>query len=278
MLDFSLIDETFDINNTENYELSIQFFLNGFSFCIFDKIRQKFILLERNNNFTNTNDIFNLISNNNYFKQKYSNIKIIVESAKSTLLPEGLFSDANVKKIYNFNFDDINNKTVFYNKLKAAQAYNIFTIDNVLLEKINNVFYKYNIYNQLSPYIESNLNFYKNKLQQPIVFINSSYDFFDILVIQNNKLILSNSYKYKTIEDFVFYVMYIYDQLNLNAEKIETKISGIIDVKTELYKLLKKYIKKISIPKRYKDFTYSYTFNQIKQQEFYNLFNLTLCE
>ncbi len=277
MLDFSLIDETFDINNTENYELSIQFFLNGFSFCIFDKIRQKFILLERNNNFTNTNDIFNLISNNNYFKQKYSNIKIIVESAKSTLLPEGLFSDSNVKKIYNFNFDDINNKTVFYNKLKAAQAYNIFTIDNVLLEKINNI-YKYNIYNQLSPYIESNLNFYKNKLQQPIVFINSSYDFFDILVIQNNKLILSNSYKYKTIEDFVFYVMYIYDQLNLNAEKIETKISGIIDVKTELYKLLKKYIKKISIPKRYKDFTYSYTFNQIKQQEFYNLFNLTLCE
>ncbi len=278
MLDFSLIDETFDINNTENYELSIQFFLNGFSFCIFDKIRQKFIFLERNT-FNDNDLIISELENNKYFKYNYKTIKILIESEKSTLLPEGLFSDENINKIYKFNFGDKSkNETIIYNKLKTAQVYNIFTINNLLLNKIKLIFNKYNIYHQLSPFIESNLKQHKNKLQKPKLFINSCNNFFDIIIIQNNEIILSNSYKYTNIEDFVFYVMYIYDQLKLNPEEIETEISGIIDIKTELYKFLKKYIKKVIIPKRPKDFTYSYTFNQVKQQEFYNLFNLILCE
>ena len=40
-----LIDETFDKDRTETYELSIQVSLNGFSFAVKDTIRNTFIVL-----------------------------------------------------------------------------------------------------------------------------------------------------------------------------------------------------------------------------------------
>jgi len=45
MVELELIDETFDKDRTEVYELSIQACLNGFSFAIKDTIRNTFIVL-----------------------------------------------------------------------------------------------------------------------------------------------------------------------------------------------------------------------------------------
>ena len=45
MYEKELFDETLDINSTSNYEISIQVSLNGFSFCLLDIHRNKFVML-----------------------------------------------------------------------------------------------------------------------------------------------------------------------------------------------------------------------------------------
>jgi len=45
MQKLELIDETFDPDRTELYEISIQFTLNGYSFCVKDTVRNCFIAL-----------------------------------------------------------------------------------------------------------------------------------------------------------------------------------------------------------------------------------------
>lgn len=277
MLDFQLIDETFDKNNTTNYGLSIQVFLNGFSFCIFDTIRQKFILLEKNT-FDDFALLLNSFDENIFFKYKYKVVKIIIESERSTLLPEGLFSKENINKIYNYNFGDSEDLKIYYNKLKTANSYIIYSANKEVINKLNSVFTNYIIYNQATPFIENTLIENKNKLLYPKIFINSSLNFYDILIVEKNEITLHNTYTYKSIDDFVFYAMNIFEQHNLNPENIKLEIMGLIDEKSDLLKLLKKYIKKISIAKRSKDFTYSYTFNQINQHEYFNLFNTVKCE
>lgn len=277
MLDFQLIDETFDKNNTTNYGLSIQVFLNGFSFCIFDTIRQKFILLEKNT-FDDFALLLNSFDENIFFKYKYKVVKIIIESERSTLLPEGLFSKENINKIYNYNFEDSEDLKIYYNKLKTANSYIIYSANKEVINKLNSVFTNYIIYNQATPFIENTLIENKNKLLYPKIFINSSLNFYDILIVEKNEITLHNTYTYKSIDDFVFYAMNIFEQHNLNPENIKLEIMGLIDEKSDLLKLLKKYIKKISIAKRSKDFTYSYTFNQINQHEYFNLFNTVKCE
>ncbi len=45
-MDIVFIDETFDINQTKNYNISIQAGLNGYSFSVIDPVRNKYILLK----------------------------------------------------------------------------------------------------------------------------------------------------------------------------------------------------------------------------------------
>ncbi|MFP4019583.1 MAG: DUF3822 family protein, partial [Bacteroidales bacterium] len=46
MRDFSFADETLDLNRSSSYILSIQIYLNGFSFSILDTVRNKYSLLK----------------------------------------------------------------------------------------------------------------------------------------------------------------------------------------------------------------------------------------
>jgi hypothetical protein len=41
---------------------------------------------------------------------------------------------------------------------------------------------------------------------------------FEIIVIQNQQLLLFNSFEYLTPEDFIYYVLFTAEQLNINPE------------------------------------------------------------
>ena len=65
-----LFDETLDINSTENYELSVQVSPDGFSFCLLDTIRNKFVLIRafepEENKYFNTDKINELLSKDDF--------------------------------------------------------------------------------------------------------------------------------------------------------------------------------------------------------------------
>ncbi len=284
MQSFSHIDETFDIDLSLNYKLSIQLCLNGFSFSVFDTARKKFIYLEHiNTSGLNTCDeLFEklkiILKNNDYLNLEYKQVKAIVHANKSTIVPSELFNISSAKDIFSFNHNRNPESELFYNLIVNNDSFLISEANSkiitLLKEKFNNV----KIYHQATSFIESNLSLFKNKLSVPKVFINKSKDYVDIIVLKDNKLLLHNTFNYKSLEDFVFNVMYIYEQLKLNSTEVELLISGNIDKKAEEIKLLKKYIKTVSILFPSKIHTYSYTFKQIPIQTYTNLFNLQACE
>jgi len=48
------------------------------------------------------------------------------------------------------------------------------------------------------------------------MFVNLDNKHFEIVVIANNKLILYNSFKYQTKEDYIYYILFTAEQLELN--------------------------------------------------------------
>jgi len=72
--------------------------------------------------------------------------------------------------------------------------------------------------------------------------------------------------------------MYIYDKLKLNPKETGITLSGNIDNRSDLYQILKKFIKPVLFEKYNEYFSYSYTFNNILPHAFNSLLNLYLCE
>ena len=87
-----------------------------------------------------------------------------------------------------------------------------------------------------------------------------------------------NAFKYKTKEDFIYYLIFVLDQLKLNPEEIELVLSGLIDKNSKLFEMVYKYVRNITFPPLDASYNYSYIFNDIPSHQYSNLLNLFLCE
>ncbi|MEA3316725.1 MAG: DUF3822 family protein [Bacteroidota bacterium] len=283
MQDFEYIDETLDTSLTQSYILSIQVSLNGFSFCILDKVRKKYIVLKHINidhnlhqeDFLDTlEDIIEnneLLNNNNFLSSK-----LIFVNNKSSIIPTSLFNKNDLIKYIKLNHHINELDEIHYQKLSYINAYSVFTIPNLVANIFAKKFKNIKFYNQNIPFI--NFAMLKHHNDNAKVSVNFNNDNIDIAVIKNGELLLSNNFKLKNISDATFYIMYVFKQLELNPEKNHLFLSGLID-KTSAYFLdLKKYVRFINFEKKSEEYTNSYTFKNIYQHTFLNLQNLINCE
>jgi len=87
-----------------------------------------------------------------------------------------------------------------------------------------------------------------------------------------------NNYTFKAPEDLVYYTLFVMDQLSLNPEKAEVTMSGKISIKSEVVKLLRKYIRFVNVLKFDGDTSLSYALSEVEPHRFIDLLNPALCE
>ena len=90
----------------------------------------------------------------------------------------------------------------------------------------------------------------------------------DIILISDNQLVLINTFEYSTNEDIVYYVLFCFEQLNLNPENSPIVISGNFSEST--YKMIFKYIRHVSVYKSKVDLNHKFYLN-FKNKLTYNL-------
>jgi len=85
--------------------------------------------------------------------------------------------------------------------------------------------------------------------QQPTIYSCISDNHFEIIVLQENKLLFFNSFEYQTPQDFIYYVLFVYEQLKLDTNNDTLHVFGMIDNQSDLYALAYTYIKNITFVK-----------------------------
>jgi hypothetical protein len=79
------------------------------------------------------------------------------------------------------------------------------------------------------------------------MFVHLSNSHFEIIVIQNQKLQLFNSFDYKTPEDFIYYILFTAEQLQLNPENFKLELLGTILEIDSYYAMAYKYVRNVSL-------------------------------
>jgi hypothetical protein len=73
-----------------------------------------------------------------------------------------------------------------------------------------------------------------------------SKDWVTLLALSGNKVNLANSFPVKSAEDFVYYLMAVYDTLKLNPEEVPLIVYGEVIKDSAIYQLANKYIRHVS--------------------------------
>jgi hypothetical protein len=80
------------------------------------------------------------------------------------------------------------------------------------------------------------------------------------------------------VEDAVYYVLLVCEQLSLNPQSVEVEMMGEIEKESAISNLMQNYISRIHFSERIKTLQFSYGFDTIPSHFYYSVFSHALCE
>lgn len=243
------INKNSDLSYTK---LSIQISLNGLSFCVLDSIRniiikqESIIFSEELIPFQVLKNLKELLEKNEITKMQFSNVTIIHRNNLFSLVPKALFNKNELANYLKFNTKILANDLIAHDEISNFDIVNVYVpfvnINNYIYELFGEFEYQHNG----TILIQSLLNNFDGG-KEPICYIHVLDQQLDITVIANKKLLLYNSFHYSTKEDFIYYVLFVIEQLKLDSETLKLKLFGTIEEDDELFNLCYKYVRNVSV-------------------------------
>ncbi len=254
-------------NKLTNQELSIQISLSGLSFCILQRDNNTITYLKHfcDPNLKQTpfqildslKHHFNTIERIN---GPFEKVNVIHINELATLVPKPLFNEDVLADYLKFNSKILQTDFIAYDEIIVNDSMNVYVpyvnINNYVYDKFGVFSYKH--YSTIL--IETLLQEEKHA-QDEKMYIHVNENHFEVIVIDKGKLRLYNSYAYNSKEDFIYYVLFTAEQLNLNPETIRIKLLGKIEEQDDLYQILYTYVRHVSFVADKSAYNYSDTSN-----------------
>ena len=109
-------------------------------------------------------------------------------------------------------------------------------------------------------------------------FVNVKNNSYELIIINNDKLIFHNYFNFKTKEDFIYFILFTFEQLNIDNESIPLYFMGFIEEKSPIVELCARYVRNIRFFNRDNNFNYTNELNSIPYYYYYTLYNSVSCE
>ena len=252
--------ETTSNQKKQNKKLSIQVSLNGLSFCILNRVTNEICYFKKID-FEKQLDPTKVLSRIESFyeqekqlDQTVDEVVLLFNNALFSLVPVDLFDEENAASYLKFNTRILKTDFIAFDRINEdfVNVYIPYTnIINFFFDKYGEFEYRHS----LSVLIESLLSLPRTS-DGPKMFLHAQQQIFELVVIENGKLIFANSFEYETKEDFLYYLLFTAEQLHLDTEKFELILLGDINKDSEEYKISWDYIKNISFMGPFHPFTF----------------------
>jgi hypothetical protein len=275
MNSISLIDETFNSLNAEHYYVTLQILPESISFSVLDSVRKKYILLKNlplEDEKLIPQELSKLFESEELFQSKIGNLRTIIFTEKTTIVPTAFSSKDNTSKLLSFNFGENVNQD-FQSCKTPFEATLAYSIPNEIVDFLSNKNCTC-VYPLALTLLSEAFKISKLKDNQQVVIINFLNYFAQVAIVIDGKLMLFNIFPYKAIEDLSYFIVYLYDLFNLDKEKVTLSVSGITEKNDKRITHIQQFIKEVQFSKTNSQYIYSYRFNEIPQHHFSNHFIL----
>ncbi len=96
---------------------------------------------------------------------------------------------------------------------------------------------------------------------------------FEVVLIEGKKLIFYNTFRHHSAEDFMYYLLFACEQLQLNPENIELVLLGEVERNSALYNVAQKYIRNLKFGERKVDADFSYQLQALPKHSYFTVFS-----
>ena len=263
--DFNLIYESFDALQSESYNLSIQTESDRLSFCIFNAIVKKNVVV-RSYPLYSVGDLHALVNecnvifeNNDLLRLMYKSSGHLWISPRCTLVPEHLYDPHEADVYLTFNHRAIVGELTMQNHIKSARLYSVFSCPQTLVDLLRRFQPNITCYHHATPLIESVFTRISSsdEIGLAVYFYSNCLD---IVVVDKNQLLFYNTFQITAPEDSVYYLAGVSNLFNINLPSTKLLYAGNFEHIPPEIAILEKYVE------------------SIVENNFFNLINLYGCE
>lgn len=253
------LDRDFQPNYTKNNRLSIQLRLDGFSFAQIDSISKKVLLIEDytipvmlGDEAVYQNEKVNLrlealFAETQMQSQKYKSVHLVIDNPFFTLIPSVLFEEKYAPDYLRQVHQPPENSMIKTDLLSSFDSRNVYAVYAPLFFNFSDHFVNFEIRHASTVYIQQMMVFQKT-LKGSSVFIDVASSSMLVIAFDGDRLLFSNSFAFKEKEDFIYFILLVYNQLNFKTETVPLFFSGNIDRTSPLYAIAYQYIRFLDFP------------------------------
>lgn len=235
---------------TKNYrKLSLQIAATGMSFCIFDTLNWEIICFSHIDFGKHTpieDELWRVFVQHPELKDSYDEVVVLHDNSFNTLVPNALFDENYPGSYLQYNTRVFEADFFAWDVLPVYAMTNVYVplmnVNNFLIERLGTFEYK----NTNSILVEKLLDASVN-IDEKLVYAHIQDTHFEIVVTHNQKLLLYNSFEYSTPEDFLYYLLFTMEQLNLNPETAKILLLGTITEADPRFTIAYTYIRNVAI-------------------------------
>jgi hypothetical protein len=280
-------DDKFDVDDLENYKLTLHIGSEDFQITIFDVKKNKCLLLEDYSleGVKEAEEIIEILSGifeSHHLLQAgfWSNLKISLKNSKCTLVPASLFDPDKLEEYLSLSCE-LNPEVdeVHYFKHKTGEYVTVFAANKQLINWLKSVYpaLSIRIIHQSCALIEGVL-FNKDLAVGDGLSIYLNRQYLHVVVSRGKNLTYYNQFLCHSAEEFLRYILTVMQGLNLSQNDTKVLIWGNIDSDSAYYKILYKYIRDISFARKPSYLKFDFHFDELSDHEYLDLYSIYLCD
>jgi len=237
----------------KNYrKLAVQVGLSGFSYAVLDTLQNRIIAVDEVDfsTYAKTNKIeewyWKAFLARAELTKTYDEVIVLHDNNLNTFVPKPLFDEDLLGSYLQYNTKVFESDFFAYDAVGTYETNNVYipyiNINNYLIDQFGPFEYRH-----INTVLVNRLLDLSKNIDEKQVFVHFSKKYFEIVVVQNQKLLLFNSFEYATAADFIYYLLFTAEQLQMNPEYFKLQLLGDISEESELFKMAYNYVRNVSL-------------------------------
>ncbi len=275
-----LLDETLDINSTENYDLTLELSEEGVSIVLLDLLRGKYVLLRHYPVQKPTDDLHqtmsDVVESDDFLRRRYRKVFIITPCLQYTLVPAPVYDPALKDAYFRFNHTAQEKAPVLSNTLPFPGAIVIFSPDSEAMEVINSKWRDVNPWHHTKPLLHHVFSASRSS-DERYVHLHFEKSFVTVVIVEKKNLVFCNSFPCTALADAGYFLFSVLEKRSVGKDET-IHISGMLEPYSEGHLSILNFAENVRFSAPLIRKSFSYVMNEVHLHRWLNLFTASSCE
>ncbi len=274
-----LIDETLDINATDNYELTLELSGEGLSLAVLDLLRGKFVMLRHYPRTDPTGEITHswgeIIETDDFLRRRFKRASFIIPTLNATMIPATVFEPALCNDYWKLNFGAAAETEVIANTLSYPEAVVLFSPEMNIMSELNTRWPGVKPWHHTKTLL-SHVNAASRASDDCHIHLHCEKGFATVIVTEKRNLTFCNSFEVSAPQDHAYFLFSVLDRKGIRHEE-PINVSGIIEPYGDEHLALLSFSDNIRFATPLIRHSFSYVMNELDLHRWLNLFTAASC-